>query len=163
MTQTDPNNDPIIAALNGATLPDPDQPETAPPPPPFEVLVSGGRTFFNFDLLQERLEELARLRPITLIIHGGAAGADTLAGKYAETHRLPCARYLPSRRLDGQGRDWKFRRNTRMLNTSEPDLVVAFPGGPGTAHMVRTAQAAGYPVWDLRSGSPSTDLTELIA
>ena len=31
-----------------------------------------------------------------------------------------------------------------MLRTSRPDLVVAFPGGPGTAHMVRTARKSGY-------------------
>lgn len=37
-------------------------------------------------------------------------------------------------------------RNQRMLDEGKPDLVVAFPGGRGTADMVRRAKAAGVPV-----------------
>lgn len=33
-----------------------------------------------------------------------------------------------------------------MLQEGKPDLVVAFPGGRGTAHMTRIAQEAGVPV-----------------
>ena len=36
-------------------------------------------------------------------------------------------------------------RNEKML-TWKPDLVVAFPGGVGTADLVRRAEAAGVPV-----------------
>jgi formate dehydrogenase assembly factor FdhD len=32
------------------------------------------------------------------------------------------------------------------LSKGKPDLVVAFPGGRGTADMVRKAQTAGVPV-----------------
>lgn len=34
-------------------------------------------------------------------------------------------------------------RNQQMLDEGKPHLVVAFPGGTGTADMVRRAQAAG--------------------
>ena len=37
-------------------------------------------------------------------------------------------------------------RNARMLAEGRPDLVVAFPGGTGTADMVRRAKAAGVRV-----------------
>ena len=37
-------------------------------------------------------------------------------------------------------------RNREMLQYSEPDIVVAFPGGAGTADMIRAARTAGYPV-----------------
>lgn len=37
-------------------------------------------------------------------------------------------------------------RNRRMLLEGMPDLVVAFPGGRGTADMVRRARAAGIEV-----------------
>lgn len=37
-------------------------------------------------------------------------------------------------------------RNRQMLVEATPDLVVAFPGGPGTANMIRQARAAGVPV-----------------
>jgi hypothetical protein len=37
-------------------------------------------------------------------------------------------------------------RKQQMLDEGKPDLVVAFPGGRGTAHMVRIARAAGIEV-----------------
>ena len=39
-------------------------------------------------------------------------------------------------------------RNARML-VEKPDLVIAFPGGPGTADMVRRARAAGVEVVEI--------------
>lgn len=41
-------------------------------------------------------------------------------------------------------------RNRRMLEQGKPDLVVAFPGGAGTANMVRLTEAAALPL--LRPG-----------
>jgi len=37
-------------------------------------------------------------------------------------------------------------RNQRMLEEGQPDLIVAFPGGHGTADMVRRARQAGIEV-----------------
>ena len=37
-------------------------------------------------------------------------------------------------------------RNQYMIATGAPDLVVAFPGGLGTADMVERAKAAGIEV-----------------
>jgi hypothetical protein len=45
------------------------------------------------------------------------------------------------------GRGAGFLRNERMLAEAKPHLVVAFPGGRGTAHMVARAEAAGVAVW----------------
>lgn len=41
-------------------------------------------------------------------------------------------------------------RNARMLAEGRPDAVIAFPGGKGTADMVRKARAAGLPVVEAR-------------
>lgn len=41
-------------------------------------------------------------------------------------------------------------RTTQMLVEGRPDAVIAFPGGKGTAHMVRKARAAGLPVVEAR-------------
>lgn len=38
-------------------------------------------------------------------------------------------------------------RNTWMLKYATPDLVIAFPGGGGTADMVAQAEAAGIDVF----------------
>jgi predicted Rossmann-fold nucleotide-binding protein len=37
-----------------------------------------------------------------------------------------------------------------MLAEGRPDAVIAFPGGKGTADMVRKARAAGLPVVEAR-------------
>lgn len=42
-------------------------------------------------------------------------------------------------------------RNMRMLDEGIPDLVVAFPGGRGTANMVRQAKERGFEVLEVAS------------
>jgi hypothetical protein len=37
-------------------------------------------------------------------------------------------------------------RNARMLEEGKPDIVIAFPGGRGTANMIEQAHAAGVEV-----------------
>lgn len=118
---------------------------------PITILVTGGRNFSHRTRLFDMLDRLSQKRPIALVVHGGATGADTLAGIYAEERNIPCRVYKPDRALDGPGRDWKFRRNLRMLHAAKPDLVVAFPGGPGTRHMRANSLKHGYPLWDLMS------------
>ena len=61
----------------------------------------------------------------------------------------PCAvtRYHP----DGKPYDVLagFVRNQRMIDEGKPDLCVAFPGGDGTADMVKRARAAGIEVLEI--------------
>lgn len=52
--------------------------------------------------------------------------------------------------------DWKTHgkragsiRNQKMIDDYHPQLVVAFPGGAGTADMVRRARAAGIEVREI--------------
>lgn len=104
------------------------------------VLVCGGRNFNDWPLLQHTLD---KIQPAT-IIHGAARGADSLAGVYAKKKGIPC-RAFPAD-WNKYGRSAGFRRNEEMLTKANPDLVVAFPGGNGTAHMVRTARERGYKV-----------------
>lgn len=130
-------------------------------PSEFIILVAGGRNYLNMSALTEALDRLHAKRPVTLLVHGAAKGADTLSGRWARDRSIACTPYPPSRKLDGPGWDWKYRRNARMLHSAKPHLVVAFPGGPGTKHMVQTAKAAGYQVWDLRPGPAAQPLPQL--
>ncbi len=89
---------------------------------------------------------LARYK-IDMLIHGGAPGADTLADIYAKDKGIPRWPF------EVTGEQWRLlgkkagpMRNARMLAEAKPDIVVAFPGGNGTADMVRQAKAAGVPV-----------------
>ena len=108
------------------------------------VLVCGGREFANRKMLDEALDRLHQERGIALIISGGARGADTMAEWWAKAEGVPCNVYHAD--WTGLGRKAGPIRNQRMLDEAKPDLVVAFPGGRGTADMVRRGRQAGVEV-----------------
>lgn len=108
------------------------------------VIVCGGRDYTDEDNIWKTLTELHLDMPITLLMHGGATGADACAAAWAAVHGMLVEEFLP---------DWKRygvragpKRNQDMILYGEPDLVVAFPGGRGTADMVAKARAARIPV-----------------
>lgn len=113
------------------------------------VLVCGGRNFSRFNRGEARLviEHLNRLSdergPLT-IIEGGAPGVDSTAHAWARTWGAGCETYRAE--WTKHGRAAGPKRNQRMIDEGKPDLVVAFPGGRGTADMVRRARAAGIEV-----------------
>lgn len=104
------------------------------------VLVCGGRNYADANRMYAELSAL----DITCLAHGGARGADWLAHEYTTNFNLN-EREFPA--------DWEQYgkaagpiRNQQMLDEFKPELVVAFPGGKGTAHMVAIARKAGVPV-----------------
>lgn len=99
------------------------------------VLVCGGRTFDNWRLVRDTLNE----HQPTVIIQGGAPGTDRLAAKYADVHAIPLVTY-PA--LWRQGKKAGPLRNAFMLRDSRPDIVIAFPGGRGTDNMVLLAESS---------------------
>lgn len=103
-------------------------------------MVTGGRTYANAARVAL---VLASLKP-TLIVPGGARGADSLCGTWATANGIPTQVFHPD--WDTYGKRAGFLRNAEMLDTSKPDFVVAFPGGNGTANMVRYALCKGYRV-----------------
>lgn len=107
------------------------------------VLVTGGRDFSDQELLFEALDRLHARHGFTVLVHGDASGADRLSGEWATARGVP---------VEAHPADWKRHgraagpiRNQKMLDT-EPELLVAFPGGKGTADMVRRAKQAGLEV-----------------
>ena len=103
------------------------------------VLVTGGRDYRDRAKVNEELSKL----PISILIHGGASGADSAAADWAWDHHVHEAEVKPQ--WDNFGAAAGPRRNAAML-ALKPDLLVAFPGGRGTADMIRQAKAAGIPV-----------------
>lgn len=121
----------------------------------FRVLVCGGRRFTDGDALFEILDRIDRRRRIALIIEGGQRTRDPTTGELIGgadywACRWSYARARPGMRFDadwrGLGRAAGPIRNQRMIDEGKPDLVVAFPGGDGTADMKRKARAAGIPI-----------------
>lgn len=111
------------------------------------MLVCGGRDYANYEALERVLGSMHRLEPIDHLIHGGATGADYLADRWADKNHVP--RTIILAEWKKYGRAAGPRRNQRLLDEGRPDLVVAFPGGKGTADMVRRARAAGVNVVEI--------------
>lgn len=110
-----------------------------------KVLVCGGRDYSDGLRVYA---ELDRLKP-DIVIEGGAEGADTFAWRWAR--RNIAAHMLLTFKADWS-RDGKAAgpiRNQRMIDDGKPDLVLAFPGGRGTADMVRRAKHAGIRVIEI--------------
>lgn len=105
-----------------------------------KVLVCGGRYFFDAKAVYAYLDKLLATRGVTEVIHGGSNGADKLAGMWAYDNMIHCVVYPAE--WDKHGKSAGYVRNSQMLNDGKPDLVVAFPGGKGTAMMVKIARAA---------------------
>lgn len=109
------------------------------------VIVCGGRNWRDRLSVHAALEKLNASRGIAAVIQGGAAGVDTFAAEWGFDRGVPVGTYNADWRAHGKGAG--PIRNQRMLDEAAPDGVVAFPGGRGTADMVRRADAAGIKVW----------------
>jgi hypothetical protein len=118
------------------------------------VLVCGGRGYDStkvFNWLESNLRvEIGYAtgfytHSIDVLIHGGARGADEGAARWGASK--------PDCRVLAFPADWMKHgkaagpiRNLRMLNEGSPDVVIAFPGGHGTANMIAVAEASGIPI-----------------
>lgn len=79
-----------------------------------------------------------------VVIHGDAKGADTMADSWAVVNWCEIQSYPAD--WDKYGKRAGYLRNMQMLVEGKPDLVVAFPGGRGTANMIKLAEEAGVEV-----------------
>lgn len=108
------------------------------------LLVCGSRYWKPLNPVKR---ELKRLRP-TVVIHGGANGADSLAGIAAKELGIMVEVYYAE--WDLYGRSAGPIRNIKMLKEGKPDLVLAFhediKKSKGTAHMIAIAKKAGVKV-----------------
>lgn len=112
-----------------------------------KVLVTGSRDWTN----QGMIEDAIVASEATIVVHGGARGADRLAGQVCKDLDLE-ERIYPAH-WDRYGKPAGTNRNLQMLkeeNTldSPLDCVLAFPlpTSIGTCHMIRIARAANVPV-----------------
>lgn len=112
--------------------------------PPMRVLVCGGRDYLDRRAVFRSLDRLMTKRQIVTLIHGSAPGADSLAAEWAKLRGIE--QIACPAEWDKHGKRAGPLRNAHML-TLQPDGLVAFPGGRGTADMVIQAINAGLNVW----------------
>ena len=124
------------------------------------IIICGGRDFKDRDFIYGYLNFKRKdFSTNPIFIHGAATGADTLGGQWAKDMGFRVEEY-PAKWDDldhpdaviktrPNGRKYNvmagFMRNTEMLLT-KPDLVIAFPGGNGTNHMIAESTKAGVKV-----------------
>ena len=110
------------------------------------ILVCGGREYGNQQAVSAQLDAARAHYGEVFIVHGGARGADYMAGIWCRQRGVLCATvaadWINHKRAAGP------RRNTAML-LLQPHVCLAFPGGAGTADMVRKARAAGIPTYEV--------------
>jgi len=119
----------------------------------FTILICGGRDYDDVQTLFGQMDAFVEYEPDETgclsarwyrnlkrirIIHGDARGADTIAHVWAKYRGLEVQPY-PARWKE-YGKEAGPLRNQEMLDSEDVDVVVAFPGGTGTADMVRRAK-----------------------
>lgn len=108
------------------------------------VIVCGGRDYENDVRVRAVLNAGIDGEQITAIAEGGATGADEHAQEWAFLTDTPCETFEADWMRHGKAAG--PIRNQQMLDEFKPDAVIAFPGGRGTADMVRRARKAGVRV-----------------
>lgn len=109
-----------------------------------KVIVCGSSRAQNREEVFAALDKLHEQTPITLLINGGARGADYLSSEWARARGVDLKTYKAAHW--DKGLQAFFNLNAQMLSEQSPDLVVAFPGGNVTEHLVETARSQGIAV-----------------
>lgn len=104
------------------------------------LLVTGGRQFNDLEMAFDAIAAIHEAMPISLLVHGDATGADTLAGDVAKEIGINVVKCPANWTKYKKGAG--HVRNKFMLDMFEIDLVLAFPGGNGTADMKRQSATA---------------------
>ncbi len=108
------------------------------------VLVCGGSSYRDKAAVFNELDRLHDDQSISLVINGGARGADYYASQWAKDRGVALSVFKADwQELGGRA---VFQLNDEMLSEAPPDLVLAFPGGDVTADMIDKAEKAGIRV-----------------
>lgn len=108
--------------------------------------ITGSRKFVDENCIEQAI---LTAKP-TLIITGGAKGADTLAENIAKKHGIPCKKYLPKFKTDIDVKyhaRWYLKRNKQIVD--DCDLLLAFFAGTkskGTQFTVDYANETNKPI-----------------
>ena len=106
------------------------------------ILCCGDRNWDSFDIIKR---ELRKFDSDTVIINGGARGADTISKYIGKTFSFAIITFHAN--WNKYGIAAGIIRNTQMLNKGNPDLVLAFhnniENSKGTKNMVMQSKKKG--------------------
>lgn len=101
------------------------------------IVITGSRSWTNRAAIENALRPFVEEHP--LVIHGGAYGADQIAGEVAHALGMP-VEVMPAE-WDKHGRSAGPRRNIAMLDR-RPDVVLAFWDGESSGTLQCMEEAA---------------------
>lgn len=108
------------------------------------VLVCGGRDYDDVSFVHKVLDEYLKEHGRFALINGGASGADSIAEAWG------LKQCIPVMTINANWRKHKKSagpiRNKEMAWLTEPDIILAFPGGNGTWNMIERGKALNIPV-----------------
>lgn len=108
------------------------------------VIICGGREWSPKDGDLEWLNALHEQHRFTLVISGGAQGADQCGEIWARLNAIPVKVFKPE--WQKWGKIAGFIRNGEMAQAA--DAAVIFPGGRGTADLKRRAIERGLVIFE---------------
>lgn len=115
------------------------------------ILVCGSRTHGHDAIVEASLDDEFRASPAGIrVIHGGIGGVAAVAHAWAWGQRalgrgVAVVSFPLTPEEARSPREFRAR-NMRMLRTSRPQLVLAFPGDEESLHLVQIARCAGIEV-----------------
>lgn len=115
--------------------------------PTFKVIIAGGRDFFDYNLLREKVNNILIEKRAThkiVIVSGCARGADTLGMRYASENIFDVEEYPAE--WDKYGKKAGYMRNIEMAENA--NALIAFWDGKskGTKHMIDIATERNLPI-----------------
>ena len=110
-----------------------------------KLAIIGSRDFNDYDLLYNTVARHFNINNISLIISGGARGADKLGAKLAIQCKIPLKEHIPE--WDIFGKSAGFKRNELIIEDS--DVVLACWDGvsKGTRHSLGIAKRLKKPTF----------------
>lgn len=104
------------------------------------IIVTGSRVWADRKAIFDRLDTIHAATPITLLVQGGAKGADHLAFRWAIERGVKWDQF--DAEWGVYGKSAGMRRNRAMLETYPTANVEAFPigGSLGTRGCIKEAQ-----------------------
>ncbi len=103
-----------------------------------KIIIAGGRTFNNYDLLSESCDKAFSLQKEIEIVSGTADGTDKLGEKYAKEKGYTVKQFPAD--WNKYGKSAGYKRNEEMAKYA--DALIAFWDGKskGTKHMIDLAK-----------------------
>lgn len=108
-----------------------------------KVAVTGGRDYEDASLVEDTLRMLYVQEGEFTLLHGGAPGVDSFAKQWAIDSGFTSQEFPANWAAFGKAAG--PIRNRDMVR--EADMLIAFPGGRGTADCIKAATMAGVPVF----------------